>query len=150
MCLSGLRCMCPTIAHLWSAWGYLGRLKLAVHLSFFTDDYGSAAESRIARSKQTKLIWAKQSIKSNVTQTLLFISSAVQASQAYMLGWRDGCSEDSGSHQSVNQSCVDGAGCCWQVESVKSLDNYPPSYNLQSIKGGGGHKWVQNTLSMQN
>ena len=40
------------------------------------------------------------------------ITSAVQASEAYMLDLPDGCNEDGGSHQSVNQNCMRGAGCC--------------------------------------
>lgn len=43
-------------------------MDLAVHLSCFTGDYSSAAESRISRSELTKLISAKKCIKSNVTQ----------------------------------------------------------------------------------
>lgn len=90
----------------------------------------------------------KKSIKSNVTQRLLFINSSAQATQGNWLDLCDGCDEDGGSHQSVNHSCVDRAGCCWQVESVQFLDDYAPSHNLQSIKER--HKLVQNTLPMQN
>lgn len=43
-------------------------MDLVVHLSCFTGDYSSAAESKISRSELTKIISAKKCIKSNVTQ----------------------------------------------------------------------------------
>lgn len=151
ICLSGLCCICPKIAHLWSAWGYLWRLRLAVHLSSFTDDYSSAAESRIVRSKLTKTHLSKERHKEqrdteSAVYYWFFIAVYVQASQAFMLDLCEGAMkmvDPSGKPELHGQGWLLLA--CWICAVLGQLSTL-----LQLSGCETGHNWVQNTLSMQN